>query len=662
MADIDELNQNKELRATGDGESVQHMRVDIAKGWSAEQAAERAKADVDYHALMVKGGDQGIREFHRQDMATSARESSDYREALEQLAPALLKQAQQEAAAADAMLEERKRREALMAAAGLSADAAADAFDRVAADKSAENSSQDVGGEREADRDHITGRDVAAGAAHVAQLAEVGGPAALAAAQAVGVADAAKVAADVASGKDVRALDVATAAASVTMTAGVGGAAVQAGAKAVAAVGALDAGQRAINTAEDSVSVSDEVRAVLKNPLSPEDGLGDIQSRRWITANHDSIKGMAQNSLSSEQAAELAMADAKALRGITNQDERHAAAVMMAANVSSQSAYKEQLMRQDPGMALEVEAITGEPVVLNKPVSEADKERERQEAAAAASATTAALASPAAAGKAADRADDMEDNAVGVQRKGAELERGEFIMPRRITQAYTELDGKFFAKDTSRMMFHDQGEKLATSTTDKAAIADMVAYAKAKQWESLKLTGSQEFRREAWLQAESQGIKTQGFTPREKDLVELKALTMERSTNSITPLQDRSKDRKALEQPIQAPRHDLNKNQAASASAASQNNTTNIKELQKDPAMARFSMEDLSKIAFYRALLIEREKGAPETVRDEAIAKFDKSMRDPAMVKALPDPEVKGEQQAAAKEKTQKLTTPEHTL
>jgi hypothetical protein len=25
-------------------------------------------------------------------------------------------------------------------------------------------------------------------------------------------------------------------------------------------------------------------------------------------------------------------------------------------------------------------------------------------------------------------------------------------------------------------MFHDQGDKLATSTTDKAAIADMVAY------------------------------------------------------------------------------------------------------------------------------------------------------------------------------------------
>jgi hypothetical protein len=255
-----------------------------------------------------------------------------------------------------------------------------------------------------------------------------------------------------------------------------------------------------------------------------------------------------------------------------------------------------------------------------------------------------------------------QQNTVDVQRKGGELDRGEFILPRRVAQAYTELDGKFYAKDTDRMMFHDQGEKLATSTTDKVAVADMVAYAKAKQWESLKLTGSQEFRREAWLQAESQGIKTQGFTPREKDLVELKALTLERSTNSITPLQDRAKDRAQLEKPITAPRHDLNKNQAATATAVAQNNTTNIKELQKDPAMERFSMEELSKIAFYRALLVDREKDSAPAVRDEAVAKFDTAMRNPEMVKALPDPELKAETQAAARDKEHKRDTSELSL
>ena len=105
------------------------------------------------------------------------------------------------------------------------------------------------GQEREAPepdrKDKLTTRDVVAGAAHAAQLAEVGGPAAHVAAQAVGVADAALLAKDSLEGKDVRALDVAAAAASVTMTAGVGGPAAQTAAKAVAVVSALDAGERA---------------------------------------------------------------------------------------------------------------------------------------------------------------------------------------------------------------------------------------------------------------------------------------------------------------------------------------------------------------------------------------------------------------------------------
>lgn len=477
MADesISTADLDKENRKDGDMASIQQLRIDTAKGWSAEQAAGRANIDLNYHTALDEGGGKREAQALRGDMAINARESGAYRDALEAAAPALIQQIQKEAAEA---LEERKRREALAAASGLSEDSQADAGDS----------------------------DQLSDSAYIKRDAE-----------------------------------------------------------------------RAARWDEAATIIKEQGGAVAE-PVTPEKPLGGKS-----------------------------------------------------------------------------EAVASE---VEKP--EVEKERERREAAAAAAATAAALASPATS-KAAERSDDKEENSVDVQRKGAELERGEFIVPRRITQAYTEHEGKFFAKDTSRMMFHDQGEKLATSTTDKAAISDMVAYAKAKQWESLKLTGSQEFRREAWLQAESQGIKTQGFTPREKDLIELKTLTMERSTNSITPLQDRAKDRAPLEKPVAAPRHDLNKNQAATASAAAQNSTTNIKALQKDPAMERFSMEDLAKIAFYRALIVEREKDSPEAVRDEAIAKFDKTMRDPAMVKALPDPEIKAEQ-GAKKEKEHKRDTPELSL
>lgn len=255
-------------------------------------------------------------------------------------------------------------------------------------------------------------------------------------------------------------------------------------------------------------------------------------------------------------------------------------------------------------------------------------------------------------------------NTVDVNRTGKELERGEFIMPRRIAQAYTEVDGKFFAKDSNRVMFEDRGNKLATSTTDKAAIADMVALAKAKQWESLKLTGSQEFRREAWLQAESQGIRTQGYTPKQADLAALESMRQERSTNSITPLQERKPAQREhqADQPLaRAPRHDLNKNQAAIHDTAMKALTSNLAELHKRPALRERSEEDMQKLAFWRGVVAESNKLQPEAMQKEALARFDKQAEDPQFVLRLRQ-ETEPKVQDKTSERVQARETHEQSL
>ncbi|MCW5223640.1 hypothetical protein D5041_21475 (plasmid) [Verminephrobacter aporrectodeae subsp. tuberculatae] len=252
-------------------------------------------------------------------------------------------------------------------------------------------------------------------------------------------------------------------------------------------------------------------------------------------------------------------------------------------------------------------------------------------------------------------------NTVDVQRSGKELERGEFIMPRRITQTYTEMDHKFFSKTSNRVVFEDKGEKLVTSTANKEVVADMVAYAKAKQWESLKLSGSQEFRREAWLQAESQGIKTQGYTPKQKDLVALETLRLERSTNSITPLQDRKRETVREETTAAAPRHDLNKNQAALHADASKFLATNMQALQKQPGMADKSVEDLTKLAYWRGVVAEENKLQPKAAQDEAIARFDKHAVDPQFLKRL-NQETEANIQDKTTDRVQRRNTQEHSL
>ena len=216
---------------------------------------------------------------------------------------------------------------------------------------------------------------------------------------------------------------------------------------------------------------------------------------------------------------------------------------------------------------------------------------------------------------------------------GQQLERDDLIMPRRIVQTYSEVDGKFFSKDSNRLMFEDQGEKIATSTTNKDAISDMVAYAKAKQWESLKLSGSQEFRREAWLQAESQGIQTQGYTPKDKDLAALKALTEARATNTIQPTQERKQERN--NPPSQAPRHDLNKNQAAMHVEAVQALTKNLQALQSNPAFSNKTVEELSTLAYWRGVVQQDNQLQDKAFQDEKLARFDKQAEDPQFLKQL---------------------------
>lgn len=233
-------------------------------------------------------------------------------------------------------------------------------------------------------------------------------------------------------------------------------------------------------------------------------------------------------------------------------------------------------------------------------------------------------------------------NSVDVQKKGKEIDRDDLILPRSLTNSYNEQNGKFFAKESSRLMFEDKGEKIATSTTNKQAIADMVTYAKAKQWESIKLTGSKEFRREAWLQAESQGVKTQGYTPQDKDLAELKQLTAERQTNAITPVAEREQKKQGQGQEQgqevrenAAPRHDLNKNQAVIHTEATKSINENMKQLQETRKFEGLDTKELSRLAYWRGVVIEENKMLTKPDRDESLAKFDKLAESPDFLKKL---------------------------
>jgi hypothetical protein len=102
-------------------------------------------------------------------------------------------------------------------------------------------------------------------------------------------------------------------------------------------------------------------------------------------------------------------------------------------------------------------------------------------------------------------------------------------LPDRIRRKYYVVanePGKDGPDGEARLYADERGEYLAFKVTDDRlvtrlaaaeVIRDMVSVAQHRQWESLQVRGSVEFRREAWLEAGSRGLEVQGYQPTELD-------------------------------------------------------------------------------------------------------------------------------------------------
>lgn len=65
-------------------------------------------------------------------------------------------------------------------------------------------------------------------------------------------------------------------------------------------------------------------------------------------------------------------------------------------------------------------------------------------------------------------------------------------------------------------------DKVSTKREDKHTVSAMLDIAKARGWETVKLKGSQNYKREAWVQASMAGIKVDGYAHDATDQQELR--------------------------------------------------------------------------------------------------------------------------------------------
>ncbi len=63
-------------------------------------------------------------------------------------------------------------------------------------------------------------------------------------------------------------------------------------------------------------------------------------------------------------------------------------------------------------------------------------------------------------------------------------------------------------------------QRISTRLDDRQTVSAMLDLAQSRGWASVKLRGTDDFRREAWVQAQVRGIAAEGYKPKETDIQE----------------------------------------------------------------------------------------------------------------------------------------------
>jgi hypothetical protein len=74
-------------------------------------------------------------------------------------------------------------------------------------------------------------------------------------------------------------------------------------------------------------------------------------------------------------------------------------------------------------------------------------------------------------------------------------------------------------------------QRITTRLDDRQTVSAMLDLAQSRGWQSVKLRGTDNFKREAWVQAQVRGLQTEGYQPKATDMQEA-----QRRTVAATPV------------------------------------------------------------------------------------------------------------------------------
>jgi len=108
------------------------------------------------------------------------------------------------------------------------------------------------------------------------------------------------------------------------------------------------------------------------------------------------------------------------------------------------------------------------------------------------------------------------------------------LVPKEVERQYLRVGDKYYhPKNADVLAFEDKGNKLETRSNSEQIAESMVRIAEARGWDEIKVSGSETFRREVWLEAASRGMHVKGYEPSEQDKAHLAKRSNDRQPNHV---------------------------------------------------------------------------------------------------------------------------------
>ncbi|MEI6067938.1 MAG: LPD7 domain-containing protein [Methylococcaceae bacterium] len=236
----------------------------------------------------------------------------------------------------------------------------------------------------------------------------------------------------------------------------------------------------------------------------------DIAARKAIEQTNDGLMPVPTNELDKATARDLVRDDIAAFSKIENKTERQLAAIAIGHNAKNQVAYQAELQLQNPDIAKEAATEFAKNLRRNN---------EPQENIIALNERSPEIPNKAAAPDNNQPHTDLELDQIDIK-KAKQKQGNTQDIPDTVSSRYLRIEDKYYLPDKT-VAFEDRGNKLKLETENHTVIRDALAIAETRGWQSINVSGSQNFKHQVWREASLKGIEVSGYKPTEFQMAEM---------------------------------------------------------------------------------------------------------------------------------------------